>query len=149
MAIHFSPAHHATCSTSIRFGGCFGGISHLSKVGYKHPILQLLPYSLPLSRLAWKTTSSPPFLVKLNGEGRWQMKTSHLFRHTKKTRCSCQLSPQKTSSKTFSHVTWYLLPDEKMIGENRGPQICNPGIEVPLCGDGLEATPCMSWINER
>ena len=129
----------------------FNGISHLQKVGYKHPILQLLLYSLPLSRLAWKTTSSPPFLVKLNGEGRWQMKTSHLFRHTKKKQgAAVNCPPKKHLRKPFSqsHVTWYLVPYAWWKNDwwNRGPQICNPGIEVPLCGDGLEATPCMSWI---
>ena len=71
--------------------------------------------------------------------GRWKHLT--YFGIQKKPRCSCQLSPQKTSFENIQPChrsvpfAWW----------NRG----NPGIEVPLCGDGLEATPCMSWINER
>ena len=83
----------------------FNGISHLRKVGYKHPILQMLLYSLPLSRLAWQNTSSPPFLVKLNGEGRWQMKTSHLFRHTKKTKVQLSIVPPKNILRKHSAMS--------------------------------------------
>lgn len=75
-----------------------------------------------------------------------------LISASKKNKVQLSIVPPKNIlRKPFSqsHVTWVPYAWWKNDWWNRGPQICNPGIEVPLCGDGLEATPCMSWINER
>ena len=77
------------------------------------------------------------------------MNTSHLFRHPKNK--VQQICPRKNIFENiqlrhlvpFAWSKWLVKPG--LPGFDSYGQIYNPEIEVPLCGDGLEATPCMSW----